>query len=406
MKKNDNVDVLKNRNTRTPLYPFQPRPFILNYTEETRWKHETISQQSVTQEILPTITRSGSRSGLRRGTHWRFPTTRSRSQLVVTDVSGERLTEDSTYLHTTNCRGQFPPLWINLTDTDFVNRSGGPVSDYNIEQRLNADVMNKLTDGALQLGADLGEAKTTLSMIAKTSIDVITSLRALKRGNVRDALKPLGIARHSFKNSSRDVSGRWLELQYGWLPLLNTIHDAVELNRKRAREGKLPMRVARTITTPFHSEYQPRGLPYSTSCSGQRSCRIIMWYTIEDDRRHLLAQLGLNNPASIAWELTPYSFLFDWFVPVGNVLNAWSASSGLKFISATRTWRVSGTSTITTDWSKKSSLYSGISSASLRFDGYTRQALRSWPYPFFYWKSPFSTKHVLNAIALINQRWK
>jgi hypothetical protein len=44
-----------------------------------------------------------------------------------------------------------------------------------------------------------------------------------------------------------------------------------------------------------------------------------------------LKQLGLANPAAIAWELVPFSFVFDWFVPVGEFLNAVTGTFGLEF---------------------------------------------------------------------------
>ncbi len=31
---------------------------------------------------------------------------------------------------------------------------------------------------------------------------------------------------------------------------------------------------------------------------------------------------GLTDPSSVLWELTPWSFVIDWFIPIGNYLNA------------------------------------------------------------------------------------
>jgi hypothetical protein len=46
-----------------------------------------------------------------------------------------------------------------------------------------------------------------------------------------------------------------------------------------------------------------------------------------------LAQLngtGLLNPALLYWELMPYSFVVDWFIPVGDVLASLTAGLGLE----------------------------------------------------------------------------
>jgi hypothetical protein len=40
--------------------------------------------------------------------------------------------------------------------------------------------------------------------------------------------------------------------------------------------------------------------------------------------------LGLANPAALVWEALPLSFVFDWFVPVGNWLQGATAEAGLE----------------------------------------------------------------------------
>lgn len=38
----------------------------------------------------------------------------------------------------------------------------------------------------------------------------------------------------------------------------------------------------------------------------------------------LANQLGLINPGTVAWEIVPFSFLVDWFIPVGAWLNSFT----------------------------------------------------------------------------------
>lgn len=47
-----------------------------------------------------------------------------------------------------------------------------------------------------------------------------------------------------------------------------------------------------------------------------------------------LAQIGshgLTNPAALAWELFPLSFVIDWFIPIGSFLDGLSTSLGMEF---------------------------------------------------------------------------
>jgi hypothetical protein len=44
---------------------------------------------------------------------------------------------------------------------------------------------------------------------------------------------------------------------------------------------------------------------------------------------NVLGALGLNNPAGVLWEKLPYSFVIDWFLPVGNYLEALGLAKNL-----------------------------------------------------------------------------
>jgi hypothetical protein len=47
---------------------------------------------------------------------------------------------------------------------------------------------------------------------------------------------------------------------------------------------------------------------------------------------------GLKDPLSVAWELLPYSFVADWFIPIGDFLQARGLSQALtgSFVSSTK----------------------------------------------------------------------
>lgn len=63
-----------------------------------------------------------------------------------------------------------------------------------------------------------------------------------------------------------------------------------------------------------------------------------------------LAQLGshgLLNPAALAWELFPVSFVIDWFVPIGDFLGGLSTHFGMEFRDGYMTKYVEWSSTLT-----------------------------------------------------------
>jgi hypothetical protein len=54
-------------------------------------------------------------------------------------------------------------------------------------------------------------------------------------------------------------------------------------------------------------------------------------YKVADTLKVFLAQTGFTNPLNLGWEILPFSFVVDWFLPVGNYLETLSAWDGLTF---------------------------------------------------------------------------
>jgi hypothetical protein len=58
-------------------------------------------------------------------------------------------------------------------------------------------------------------------------------------------------------------------------------------------------------------------------------------FKLSSDALDFLNKLGLDNPAFIAWNLMPLSFVVDWILPVGKWLESFTAYAGLELIQIT-----------------------------------------------------------------------
>lgn len=58
--------------------------------------------------------------------------------------------------------------------------------------------------------------------------------------------------------------------------------------------------------------------------------RIGCQITVTNPNAFLANQMGMVNPVAIAWALVPFSFIVDWFVNVGNVLNGMTDFVGVS----------------------------------------------------------------------------
>lgn len=224
-----------------------------------------------------------------------------------------------------------------------------------VEQRALRSFFENIKSSDLQSLVALGEMPKTMNLIANSARRMAGFLRGIKRLDPSEAFKSLGLetGRHA-RNvsrrantlkkrgaSSRDIgdfaADTWLEVKYGWKPLLYDIESAAEaLAHDWANEPR-DVRVFGSGNVAIdhrHALHLPlRGV---ASGSGSAKVRYQADFQVLDPTLRNANSLGLTNLATVAWELIPYSFVFDWFVPVGAFLDAQTAYYGLNFRSGSR----------------------------------------------------------------------
>lgn len=179
------------------------------------------------------------------------------------------------------------------------------------------------------MAVDLAQGKQTVSMVTGALGSLGRSFMALRHGDLSTAARQLGVTPPgaSWKTlDSRDVSGRWLELQYGWLPLLGSVYEACKAYEARSNGP----RVARfsagySKSAVFDYSASPTITSFKQKFSTKRT------YVLEQSEDMAAArQLGLLDPYSVAWEIIPYSFVVDWFIPIGTYLSNLNQLASLK----------------------------------------------------------------------------
>ena len=206
-----------------------------------------------------------------------------------------------------------------------------------------------------QLGTTLAEWKQSEKMIVLRAGQILSALKALKGGDVKKLERALQIdvstqqarsARKSFRGryaegrnrfrdekiplpdrirrGSQDLSNLWLEYHFGWAPLLDDIHGACDVLKSNP-----PAQRVRATGKKDKKEVIVAG-QYAWSLSGTYKVKaaVAAQVYISNTNLALANQLGLVNPASIAWEVVPFSFLVDWFIPVGKFLESWTDMLG------------------------------------------------------------------------------
>jgi hypothetical protein len=212
-------------------------------------------------------------------------------------------------------------------------------------------------------GLMVAEGRKTANLVTTTALRLALAFKHLRRKDVLGAYKALGLnldktgsalqraargAGRGAANHSRFAASSFLEMQYGWKPLLSDVYTAAEdlayRNQKQSfdvvivgsaqQEGEYKYAVADpgggypgTLTARISSIGENRKAVRVSYC-----CR----YRVVNPTLRTASALGLTNPLALAWELLPFSFVVDWFVPIGNYFESMSALQGLSFIGGTR----------------------------------------------------------------------
>lgn len=251
-----------------------------------------------------------------------------------------------------------------------------------------------LAENKAQMATTFAERQQTIDLVADKLEKVFRAYRDVKRGNPNRAARRLGLKSHRAR--SKQASGQWLELQYGWMPLVGDIHTMLDFNT--------PIR-----NSIFGVGKTNEQLSYSKSLYGigkfevNASYRSIVKYGadvhVRDPALAFSQRAGILNPAVVAWELMPFSFVVDWALPIGDYLDNLTATVGLSFTNTYRSHQA------IIEVSAKSNINTATQKPAL-FNGFARETYRNlvaFPSPSLNIKNPISPVHLANALALGRQ---
>jgi len=194
------------------------------------------------------------------------------------------------------------------------------------------------------LALTLLEVHKSSAMIASRVSSLLGAVRELRRGNIpgvfrRLLVDPKRSSPHRIREISRintkDPASAWLEFTFGWVPLVQDIYAASSVMSQDFGSTRVRAAASSSVSHRRIEFWGDSSLPsQESSYTLKRRVGTQVSVRITNPNLLLARQLGFVNPAYVAWDAVPFSFVVDWFLPVGKFLNSFTNEVGMELLGA------------------------------------------------------------------------
>jgi hypothetical protein len=173
-------------------------------------------------------------------------------------------------------------------------------------------IFNDRIRGTIDLAVDIAQAGQVKGMMRNT-LDLVSYVR-------RHPTKALQEFYKDFLRNPKKLGGKWLEFQYGWKPLAQTVFDcATKVIDDSPRMAKVEAQGTQVQDFMIITN-QGQGWVDKTKVHRSARTKIQAIFDVKQSAINTISEYTSLNPASIAWELTPYSFVVDWVYDLGSYI--------------------------------------------------------------------------------------
>lgn len=225
-----------------------------------------------------------------------------------------------------------------ISRPSLVSNSGWPttVEIANAHADSQHKTLAKARDMKVNLPVMFGEGRKTVNMLTDTAKRLGNAYLSFLRKDFKRAAQYLDM-----KEPAHGLARHWLAYQYGWRPLLSDAEGLSEgasewLDETQQRPPRFTVTAKSDTLRPLKYSVANQFSAFgsgTTNYTGEVFMRARSGLLLETVFRPsaIAAQLGMSSVTDgllLAWELVPFSFVFDWFLKVGQYLESASALSG------------------------------------------------------------------------------
>jgi len=195
------------------------------------------------------------------------------------------------------------------------------------------------------------ESKKTMKFLQQSLGSMLGGIHALGTGKPRRAVEAIFRGRSNSNGQIESIpkqivnaaAQKWMEYRYAWGPMFFDIRDHVNAYgniraKRRVARGNASDQYEYTDTT---AGFVLAGTGFTCTLhrtgTNSRKIRAAIIYEETNDIRQTLNKYGLLALPSVAWELTPFSWMADWFGNLSDCFKAMSPVVGVKILGCSKT---------------------------------------------------------------------
>lgn len=182
-----------------------------------------------------------------------------------------------------------------------------------LKNRVLKGLLGKYKQHDFNAAIFLGELPETVQTIVKPCVTTLRAYSLVRKGRFSKAVKLLKSERGPFK-IDKQASNNWLALRYGWLPMIGDAYAAADAYQTLRKDK--PVQYVRIRSKAQIKPVAQSLMRFQTEV-GRMSKSIVLKTGF---KMSIPDSLGLSNPALLAWELLPFSFVVDWVYDIGSWL--------------------------------------------------------------------------------------
>lgn len=226
-----------------------------------------------------------------------------------------------------------------------------------VTQEAINDAYANVTLTEAQAYASLGELPETVGSILRLCRGAVFML---KKG-IRRHKRNLGLIKQArrkrkkleVRRLTKSIANNWLEMRYGLRPIYFEVKQlidalqALDLRKPRYTARGYASDSGTTVNTDVYDAAHSQSTWIRSIIPGSEWIQLEAVHTARrnvetragvlfevEPKAYIPALFGLGEPAEAIWELTPFSFIADWFFSIGDSINALDIGCGLNPLSS------------------------------------------------------------------------